>query len=239
MSSGSGWIKLHRALWDNWIAQTPDHLAGWVTILAHVNWRPAKCVIKGRVFHVEPGESLLSYESWAAKLGWTKSRFVRFAKLLEKSECVRITNETVTVRLTVVNWAAYQDEQVESETGSERYPERLRNGCETVAKSIQEGKKIRMEEGEGEEVADNETETEKQPLPSTAHTFGQLTALMRLDAHEVPGVRALWEANPEIAWRAVLACKRERAEKGLPTAVCKSDWYETYNRMAMNARRTT
>jgi hypothetical protein len=59
---------------------------------------------------------------------------------------------------------------------------------------------------------------------------------MRLDAHEVPGVRAHWDAHPEAVWTALQRCRSERRRKGLRLSVCRSDFDEAID-VVLRAKR--
>ena len=133
----SGWIKLHRDIKNHWIYTEKRKFSkfeAWTDILLSVNHTQAKTIIKGKLIIIERGESILSLDSWANKWGWNKSSVNRFFELLKIDGMILIKNETVTTRLTVCNYASYQDEQNNSETQTKR----RRNASETQTKPIKE-----------------------------------------------------------------------------------------------------
>jgi hypothetical protein len=133
----SGWIKLHRDIKNHWIYTEKRKFSkfeAWTDILLSVNHAQAKTIIKGKLITIERGESILSLDSWAIKWGWNKSAVNRFFDLLKKDGMILLQNEMVTTRLTVCNYASYQDERNADETQKKR----KRNATETQTKSIKE-----------------------------------------------------------------------------------------------------
>jgi DNA-binding transcriptional regulator YhcF (GntR family) len=133
----AGWIKLHRDIKNHWIYTEKRKFSkfeAWTDILLCVNHAQAKTIIKGKLITIERGESILSLDSWANKWGWNKSAVNRFFELLKKDGMILLQNETVTTRITVCNYASYQDER----NGNETQTKRKRNASETQTKSIEE-----------------------------------------------------------------------------------------------------
>jgi DNA-binding transcriptional regulator YhcF (GntR family) len=112
--------------------------------LLSVNHAQAKTIIKGKLITIERGESILSLDSWGMKWGWNKSAVNRFFDLLKKDGMIVLQNETVTTRLTVCNYASYQDERNAHETQTKR----KRNASETQTKSIEEEQEEQQEKEE-------------------------------------------------------------------------------------------
>jgi DNA-binding transcriptional regulator YhcF (GntR family) len=143
----SGWIKLHRGIKNHWIYTEKRKFSkfeAWTDILLSVNHAQAKTIIKGKLITIERGESILSLDSWGMKWGWNKSAVNRFFDLLKKDGMIMLQNETVTTRLTVCNYASYQDERNAHETQTKR----KRNASETQTKSIEEEQEEQQEKEE-------------------------------------------------------------------------------------------
>ena len=143
----SGWIKLHRGIKNHWIYTEKRKFSkfeAWTDILLSVNHAQAKTIIKGKLITIERGESILSLDSWGMKWGWNKSAVNRFFDLLKKDGMIVLQNETVTTRLTVCNYASYQDERNAHETQTKR----KRNASETQTKSIEEEQEEQQEKEE-------------------------------------------------------------------------------------------
>ena len=140
----AGWIKLHRDIKNHWIYTEKRKFSkfeAWTDILLSVNHAQAKTIIKGKLITIERGQSILSLDSWGIKWGWNKSAVNRFFDLLKKDGMIVLQNETVTTRLSVCNYASYQDERNASETQTKR----KRNANETQTKSIEEEQEEQQE----------------------------------------------------------------------------------------------
>lgn len=94
-------------------------------------------VIKMRVFKSGYGESLKSIRTWGSRWGWGEAKVKRFFDLLVKMNQIRYKNETVTTRITILNYSSYDPKRNSYETR----PKRDRNGTETGPKTDKNGKK--------------------------------------------------------------------------------------------------
>ena len=115
----SGWIKIHRSIKDHWLyteKRVFSKFEAWNDILLTVNYSDAQTLIKGKLYNVKRGQSILSLESWAKRWGWEKSSVRRFLKLLESESMVVLESDNVTTRLTVCKYENYQDERNADET---------------------------------------------------------------------------------------------------------------------------
>ena len=110
----SGWIKLHRSITNHWLyteKRVFSKFEAWNDILLTVNYTDAKTIIKGSLYEVKRGQSILSLESWSKRWNWDKSKVKRFLNTLQLDEMVVIKSDTVTTRLTVCNYESYQGER--------------------------------------------------------------------------------------------------------------------------------
>ena len=114
-----GWIKLHRSCLDHWLYTEYRPLTrreAWETILFTVNFEPSKLIIKGQLYLCDRGQSLLSLQSWAEKFVWSIQQVRTFFKLLENDQMISLEGLQYTTRLTVCNYAIYQDQQQTANT---------------------------------------------------------------------------------------------------------------------------
>ena len=108
----AGWIKIYRSSLDHWLYTEYRPLTrreAWETILFTVNFEPSKVLIKGQLYECDRGQSLLSLSSWAEKFVWSIKQVRTFFDLLQKDGMIVVEGLQYTTRLTVCNYATYQD----------------------------------------------------------------------------------------------------------------------------------
>lgn len=129
-----GWISIERDSRDHWLwkkSKVKSQYEAWLDILMEANHKPTKVSLGNELFACDRGESLNSLPTWAKRWGWSISAVVRFLKLLETDEMVLVKNERKTTRLTVCNYALYQDVR----NADEMQVKRERNASEMQVKS--------------------------------------------------------------------------------------------------------
>lgn len=137
----SGWIKVHRQLTNHWIWEKPEYLKWWMDILMQANIEPKRVLIKGQIIEVDRGEVIYSYDTWANRWKISKSKVVRFLKMLEKDSMIVLKSETITTRLSICKYDTYQGERNDSETQVKR----TRYASETQVKPTKEVKELKNE----------------------------------------------------------------------------------------------
>jgi len=113
MSKNLSFIKLYRCLSDSTIWDTDDPFddrSAWIDLLMIVRWKdePDKVKIGKKIFLCYKGQSLKSKRYWAKHWNWSYSRVCRYFELLESLNMIRITDESVTTRITICNYSTYQ-----------------------------------------------------------------------------------------------------------------------------------
>lgn len=140
----SGWIKIHRSIVDHWLYSEKrafSKLEAWYDILLTANYADNRVMIKGKLYEVKRGQSILSLESWAKRWNWDKSKVRRFLNTLQSDEMIVIETDTITTQLTICKYESYQGEGNADET----HMKHKRNADETHAKPIKERKEIKKE----------------------------------------------------------------------------------------------
>lgn len=119
-----GWISLHRKLQEHWLWQEKrvfSKAEAWIDIIWTVNHSANTVLIGNITLKCERGESLLSLESWAKRWNWkTRKRVLNFLRTLEENEMIIVKSETVTTRITVLNYDTYQPQGNAKETQRKR-----------------------------------------------------------------------------------------------------------------------
>jgi hypothetical protein len=115
----SGWIKLHRSITDHWLyteKRVYSRFEAWNDILLTVNYSDAKTIIKGKMYTIKRGESILSLESWAKRWNWDKSKVRRFFSLLQTDAMIVVKGDSITTHLIVCKYDSYQGDRHADET---------------------------------------------------------------------------------------------------------------------------
>lgn len=114
-----GWIKIHRSITSHWLyseKRTYSKLEAWYDILLNVNYSDNKVMLKGKLYEVKRGESILSYESWGKRWNWDKSKVRRFFNLLKNDSMIELKCDNTTTHLTICKYDSYQGERNTDET---------------------------------------------------------------------------------------------------------------------------
>lgn len=145
----SGWIKLHRSITNHWLYTEKRKFSkfeAWNDMLLNVNYSDCKTIIKGNIYEVKRGQSILSLDSWSKRWSWDKSSVRRFFNLLEKDEMIIVKSDNITTHLTICNYESYQGQCNADETQTTR----KRNADETQTTPIKESKEEKEEKEEKE-----------------------------------------------------------------------------------------
>ena len=138
----SGWIKIHRSITDHWLyneKRVYSKLEAWYDLLLNVNYCDAKTIIKGKLYEVKRGQSIMSLESWGKRWNWDKSKVRRFFNLLQNDAMIELVCDNITTQLTICNYDSYQAERNADETQTKH----KRNADEIQTKPIKESKEIK------------------------------------------------------------------------------------------------
>jgi hypothetical protein len=140
----SGWIKIHRSISNHWLyneKRTYSKLEAWYDLLLNVNYSDTKTIIKGKLYEVKRGQSIMSLDSWAKRWNWDKSKVRRFFNMLQKDEMIELITDNITTQLTICKYESYQGEGNADETRTKR----KRNADEIQTTPIEERKENKKE----------------------------------------------------------------------------------------------
>jgi hypothetical protein len=135
----TGWIKIHRSITNHWLyseKRVYSKLEAWYDMLIAVNYSDSKTLIKGKLYEVKRGQSIMSLDSWAKRWNWDKSKVRRFLNTLQADNMIELKSDTITTQLTICNYESYQGERNTDETPVKR----KRNADETQTTLIEERK---------------------------------------------------------------------------------------------------
>ena len=103
----------------------------WEEILLNVNHKEKRILIKGKELVCYAGQSVKSLEGWSMIFKWNKSKTRRFFEWLKSANQIDTVNETVTLRLIVLNYKVYNPTKKEIDTVLKHKPTRNRHATDT------------------------------------------------------------------------------------------------------------
>jgi hypothetical protein len=118
--NNNGWIKISRRLKDHWLWQDANKLKWWLDLLMSVNHKSTKVLLGNKLVVCERGQSIQSLTSWAMQWKVSKTAVKNFFTLLEKEGMITHENLGKTTRITICNYASYQDEENDKNPIEER-----------------------------------------------------------------------------------------------------------------------
>ena len=106
----SGWIKLHRGIFDHWIASDPECLCVWLRMLTDANFEDKKHLFNGALIEIKRGQIIFGLEAWSAKTGVTISKLRRLLDMLEKDRMIDRQKTNKYSLISILNYSLYQDD---------------------------------------------------------------------------------------------------------------------------------
>lgn len=104
----SGWIKLHRGLFEHWIASDPDFLSVWVRMLTEANFEDKRQLFNGSLLDIKRGQIIFGLDAWSAKTGVGISKLRRLLFLLENDSMINRQKTNKFSLISIVNYEKYQ-----------------------------------------------------------------------------------------------------------------------------------
>ena len=106
----SGWISLHRQITENWMWEDKPFSYGqaWIDMLLMANHCENKIPIGDQIITVEAGSFITSQIKLMERWGWSKTKLLRFFKLLKSDEMIEVKTDRKKTTISIVNWGNFQ-----------------------------------------------------------------------------------------------------------------------------------
>jgi hypothetical protein len=130
----SGWIKLHRGIFDHWIASDPDYFCVWLRMLTEANFEDKKHLFNGALLEIKRGQIIFGLEAWSAKTGVTIAKLRKLLDMLEKDKMISRQKTNKYSLISIVNYALYQDD--DRQTACRTHAEDKQNATPKELKNI-------------------------------------------------------------------------------------------------------
>jgi hypothetical protein len=115
----SGWIKLHRGIFDHWIASDPDYLCVWLRMLTDANFEDKKHLFNGSLIEIKRGQIIFGLEAWSTKTGVTIAKLRRLIDMLEKDKMINRQKTNKFSLISILNYTRYQDDDRQNASKSQ------------------------------------------------------------------------------------------------------------------------
>lgn len=106
----SGWIKLHRGIFDHWISSDPEYLCVWLRMLTDANFEDKKHLFNGSLIEIKRGQIIFGLEAWSSKTGVTIAKLRRLLDLLEKDKMISRQKTNKYSLISITNYSSHQDD---------------------------------------------------------------------------------------------------------------------------------
>jgi DNA-binding transcriptional regulator YhcF (GntR family) len=106
--SDQGWIKLHRKLLNNPLANHSAHLSLWITLLLLANHKEHKFMWNKKFIIIKEGQLITGRKELAKQTNIPGSTIERILELLENEHQIEQQKTTKFRLITILNWEQYQ-----------------------------------------------------------------------------------------------------------------------------------
>lgn len=130
----SGWIKLHRGIFDHWISSDPDYFCVWLRMLTEANFEDKKHLFNGSLLEIKRGQIIFGLEAWSAKTGVTIAKLRKLLEMLENDKMINRQKTNKYSLISITNYALYQDD--DRQTACRTHAEDKQNATPKELKNI-------------------------------------------------------------------------------------------------------
>ncbi len=118
LMENSGFIKLHRKIWENPWLHKPNYMMVWIYLLTHATHKAYDVVFDGERLTLKPGQLLTGRHSISRDTGVARSSVEDILRVLESREGqIRQQKTTQNRLITIINWSKYQIPRQPSDNG--------------------------------------------------------------------------------------------------------------------------
>lgn len=110
-----GFIKIHRSIFDNWVADEPEALAVWVRILSEANFKATKKKFNGSLIEVQRGQLIFGLNAFSDRSGVSVMKLRRIISELESDGMINRQKTNRYSLITVVSYDSYQDVTIQQQ----------------------------------------------------------------------------------------------------------------------------
>lgn len=135
-----GYIKLHRKLLENPIAQKAHYGWLWVVLLLKANYKDREVMWNGGLVTLKAGQFITGRNKLSEEIGVPASTIEDALRWLETQHQIRQQKNNKFRIITIVNWDKYQINDEDSDSKSDIYPTTSRHLADTDKKDKKDKK---------------------------------------------------------------------------------------------------
>lgn len=148
MTNTTGWVKLHRQLFDNkiWFLEPFTRGQAWIDLFANANHKESSFFVRGNEIKLKRGQTGWSEITMAKRWTWSRNKVRRFLKWLEMEQQIEQQKLfKLTTIITIRNYDKYQDDTTDDTTerqqkNNRRYTNKNDKNVKNVKNKIQQQK---------------------------------------------------------------------------------------------------
>ncbi len=134
----SGWIKIHRKLFDHWCSSDPNFIAVWVRLLSDANHQGSKALFNSSVIEIKRGSLIFGREVFSSKTGVSVSKLRRIMDIFVSEGMI---SQQKTNKYTIVSITCYEKYQVNDQQTTNKTPtKRQQNATSKEVEEVEEVK---------------------------------------------------------------------------------------------------
>lgn len=109
----TGWFKLHRSVFDHWVAADAEAFLFWQYMIGMAAYEPTKTIQLGRLIDLKPGQFLFRGPQLADRLHIDRNKIYRLLALFEQEDMISIIKIGKRYSIvTVKNYSVYQGDSI-------------------------------------------------------------------------------------------------------------------------------
>lgn len=111
----SGWIKIHRKIWEWGYSNNPDYLSVWIYLLSKASHTNYDFSVNGQKITLQSGQLLTGRKAISKETGVSESKVFRILKRLEIEQQIKQQHSNKYTIISITNWGDYQSNEQENE----------------------------------------------------------------------------------------------------------------------------
>jgi hypothetical protein len=126
----SGWVKIHRKIWDNpVVTKDSDHLAVWIWLITHATHQPHDTLFNGKRITLQPGQLVAGRKMIANELCTGEYKVARVLNLFKSEQQIAQQATAHGSLISILNWNKYQ-------LDAQQNAQPVHNNCTTSAQQL-------------------------------------------------------------------------------------------------------